>query len=86
MTGQNYRIRIRSHMDNAWSDWFEGMTIEHQANGETVLSGFIEDQAALFGTLMKLRDLGLALIAVQPVENRPDSDLSPSTTAGKENP
>ncbi len=82
MTGQNYRIRIRSHMDNTWSTWFEGMSIEHWANGETVLSGFIQDQAALFGTLMKIRDLGLALVAVEPVGVQPDgSKPTPSQGA-----
>ena len=68
MTGQNYRIRIRSHLDDRWMSWFEGLTIHHKSNGETVLTGFIQDQAALFGTLMKIRDLGLALIAVEPVD------------------
>jgi hypothetical protein len=84
MAGQLYRIRIRSHMDEGWSTWFEGMTIQHQTNGETVLTGFIPDQAALFGTLMKLRDLGLALVAVEPVDSRPDSDLSQSSPNGSE--
>ena len=76
MAGQHYRIRVRSHMDDSWSTWFEGLTICRQANGETILDGFIEDQAALFGTLMKLRDLGLALVAVEPVDNQPGSDSS----------
>jgi hypothetical protein len=69
MTEQTYRIRIHSHLDNRWVSWFEGMTIQHQANGETILTGSMPDQAALFGTLMKIRDLGLILIAVEPVEN-----------------
>jgi hypothetical protein len=84
MVSQNYRIRIRSHMDVTWSTWFEGMTIEHQTNGETVLSGFIQDQAALFGTLMKIRDLGLALVAVEPVENRTDDEQPLASQGGPE--
>lgn len=68
MTEQTYRIRIRSYLDNHWVSWFDGMTIQHEANGETILSGSMPDQAALFGTLMKIRDLGLTLIAVEPVE------------------
>jgi hypothetical protein len=71
MPGQNYRIRIRSHLDQGWISWFDGFSIEHETNGETVLTGFIPDQSGLFGTLMKLRDLGLALIAVEPVEDQP---------------
>ena len=75
MTGQNYRIRIRRHMDDTWETWFEGLTIQHLANGETVLTGLIQDQAALFGTLMKIRDLGLTLLALEPVESQPEGDL-----------
>lgn len=67
MTGQNYRIRIHSHLDDRWVSWFEDLTIRREANGETTLTGFIQDQAALFGTLMKIRDLGLVLIALEPV-------------------
>ena len=70
MPGQNYRIRIRSHLDQRWTAWFEEMAIQHEANGETILTGFIPDQSALFGTLMKLRDLGLTLIAVEPVDDQ----------------
>lgn len=75
MEGQLYRIRIRSHMDDSWSTWFEGLTLRHEANGETVLLGVIKDQAALFGTLMKIRDLGLALIAVEPAMDDPEGIL-----------
>jgi hypothetical protein len=67
MTIQTYRIRIRSHLDLRWISWFEGLNIQHEANGETLLIGSITDQAALFSVLMKIRDLGLTLIAVEPV-------------------
>jgi hypothetical protein len=70
MPGQFYRIRIRSHLDERWMAWFEEMAIQHQANGETTLTGFITDQSALFGTLMKLRDLGLSLVAVEPLDQQ----------------
>jgi len=73
MTGQNYRIRIRSHMDDSWQTWFDGLTIQRQPNGETVLTGVVQDQAALFGALMKIRDLGLTLLALEPVESQPES-------------
>ncbi|HVP20723.1 MAG TPA: hypothetical protein VMS73_02560 [Anaerolineaceae bacterium] len=68
MTEQTYRIRIRSHLDNDWKSWFDGLTLQHGANGETILTGPVPDQAALFAVLMKIRDLGLTLIAVEPVE------------------
>ena len=69
MTGQIYRIRIRSHLDERWMPWFDDMSIQQDANGETLLTGFVPDQAALYGMLMKLRDLGLALVSVEPAEN-----------------
>ena len=72
MPGQTYRIHIRSHLDTRWESWFEDLTIQHEANGVTLLTGSMPDQAALFGTLMKIRDLGLTLIAVEPVEKAPE--------------
>lgn len=68
MIGKTYRIRIRSQLDLHWISWFEGLSIQHEASGETLLTGFMTDQAALFGTLMKIRDLGLTLISVEPLE------------------
>jgi hypothetical protein len=63
-----YTIRIKGHLDPSWSEWFAGLTITHDPEGETVLAGPVRDQAALFGILIKLRDLGLVLIAVNRVE------------------
>jgi hypothetical protein len=68
MPAQKYCIRIRSHLDEGWADWFEGMTIQHTASDETVLTGVLQDQSALYGTLMKIRDLGLTLIAVECID------------------
>lgn len=68
MTPLFYSIRIEGHLDPNWSEWFAGLTITHNPNGETVLAGPIRDQAALFGVLTKVRDLGLTLIAVNRVE------------------
>jgi hypothetical protein len=67
MPQQTYRIRIRSHLDTSWVSWFEGLNIQHEANGETLLIGSIPDQAALFSVLLKIRDLGLTLISVEPL-------------------
>jgi hypothetical protein len=65
---QQYEICVRSHLDPRWSEWFEGFAITLKDNGETRLSGSIVDQAALFGLLMKVRDLGLALVSVIPIQ------------------
>jgi hypothetical protein len=63
-----YTIRIQGHLSTHWSDWFEGMKIVHLPTGHTCLEGHIADQAALFGLLNKLRDLGLALLAIDSTE------------------
>ena len=56
-----YQIRIKGHLGSQWSDWFEGQTITLEDNGDTVLSGQVIDQAALYGLLKKVRDLGMAI-------------------------
>jgi hypothetical protein len=62
-----YHIRVKGHLDDHWSDWFGGLTITNQANGEAVLAGPLTDQAALHGVLIRIRDLGLPLLAVTTV-------------------
>jgi hypothetical protein len=62
----DYVITVRGHLDEQWSAWFEGMTITNTANGEALLAGPVKDQTALHGLLIKIRDLGLPLIAVVP--------------------
>ena len=59
-----YQIRLKGHLDPHWSDWFEGLAITLEDNGETVLTGPLVDQAALHGLLRKLRDLGIPLLSV----------------------
>jgi hypothetical protein len=66
-----YEIRIKGHLDKSWADWFDGMTINHQENGITLLEGSLPDQAALHGLLNRLRDLGIQLIAVNQITNGP---------------
>lgn len=66
-----YEIRIKGHLDNRWADWFDGLTITREENGETRLTGHGIDQAALHGLLRKVRDLGLPLIAVMRIEPKP---------------
>jgi hypothetical protein len=62
---EHYSIRVRGHLDQSWSAWFDDLAITNEANGEAVLTGPVVDQAALHGLLAKVRDLGLPLIAVQ---------------------
>lgn len=64
-----YSLRVKSHLDLTWSDWFDDMTITHDSDGETTLSGPVLDQAALYGLLMRLHDLGLTLIAIGRTED-----------------
>ncbi|HSR34620.1 MAG TPA: hypothetical protein VLY63_28960 [Anaerolineae bacterium] len=62
-----FEIRVQGGLDAQWSDWFDGLAILPQDNGETVLSGPVRDQAALHGLLNKIRDLGLPLLSVHQV-------------------
>ena len=63
-----YEIRIKGHLDNRWADWFDGLTITLEDNGNTRLTGPVIDQAALHGLLRKVRDLGMPLVSVFHVE------------------
>jgi hypothetical protein len=63
-----YQIRIKGHLGPRWTDWFEGMTITLEDNGETLLTGPVVDQAALHGLLRKVRDLGRPLISAVRVK------------------
>ena len=68
-----YQIRLKEKLDQRWSAWLGGLSVIHEANGETVLTGEVVDQAALHGLLSKVRDLQLTLISVSPLEVRSSS-------------
>jgi len=79
-----HQIRIKGHLGREWTDWFEGLTVVALDNGETLLTGPVVDQAALYGLLRKVRDLGMLLLSVtrvtpdqavvSDVDATPDSD------------
>ena len=62
-----YEIRIKGHLDDQWTGWFEGLTLTFEETGDTLLTGLVTDQAALQGLLKKVRDLGMPLISVNPI-------------------
>jgi hypothetical protein len=64
-----YQIRIKGHLGHQWTDWFGGLTITLKDNGDTLLTGPVVDQAALFGLLKKVRDLGMPFLSVNRVES-----------------
>src|SRR5213592_2119642 len=70
-----YQIRIKGHLGRQWTDWFGGLTITLEDNGETLLTGPVVDQAALHGLLKKVRDVGLPLLAV--IRLQPDQADAP---------
>ncbi len=74
-----YQIRIKEQLGQHWSAWFGGLTITTEANGETVLTGEVVDQAALHGLLSKVRDLQLTLLSVYSIEK-----VSPSQRGSQE--
>jgi hypothetical protein len=61
-------IHIKGQIDKRWSEWLEGLTVTHTEEGDTLLTGRVVDQAALYGLIAKLRDLGLPLAAVHSIE------------------
>jgi len=67
MTQDAYLIRVKGHLGQQWSEWFDGFTITNVEQGEAILRGTNVDQATLHGALMKVRDLGLPLLAVSRV-------------------
>ena len=60
----SFSIRVQGHLDARWSAWFDGMVVTTQKDGTTLLEGRVADQAALFGLLLKMRDMGLPLLSV----------------------
>ncbi len=69
---RQYVIRVEGRLGAEWAEWFEGLTVTPLENGETLITGWVADQAALHGLLKKVRDLGLPLLSVNPLESSGD--------------
>ena len=69
------KVRIKGHQSDRWGDWFGGLTVENQSDGTAVLSGQLPDQAALYGVLDRMRDLGVTLISLNCGEPNPDTQV-----------
>jgi hypothetical protein len=65
---QKVEIRVKGQMDEHWSEWFQDFEILASEENETIMSGEVKDQAALYGLIAKIRDLGLALISVNNID------------------
>lgn len=80
-----YQIRVKGHLDESLAGWFEGFTITNQEDGDALLTGPIQDQAALQGTLNRVSNLGLTLISVNPISQsdteRKDKEGSDGTNS-----
>ena len=63
-----YEIRLRGHLDSRWAAWFDGLSLTNSSDGTTIICGPVADQAALYGLLQKVRDLGLPLVSVTQVQ------------------
>jgi hypothetical protein len=74
-----YQIRIQGHLGSEWADWFGGLSVTLQDNGDTLLTGPVVDQTALYGLLRKVRDLGIPLISVNRLQlgQTDELDISP---------
>ena len=84
MTKSMYcQIRVKGHLSSRWVDWFGGLDIDNQPNGEAVLSGPLPDQSALYGVLEQMRNLGLSLISLQCFESSPDEMPAPPLSGGQ---
>jgi hypothetical protein len=69
-----YVIRLKGYLDHQWTDWFGGLAITLEANGETLLTGPVVDQAALHGLLRKVPDLGMPLLSIRVRDCRSSGD------------
>ncbi len=70
----SYELRLSRHLDDHWAEWFGNLALTRESDGTTTLRGPVADQAALHGLLIKVRDLGVTLISVRPIDEPTDSN------------
>jgi hypothetical protein len=73
----DYQIRVEGHLRAEWAEWFEGLSVSLEDNGDTLLTGPVVDQAALHGLLKKVRDLGMPLLSVNQVAIHSQKEQKP---------
>lgn len=74
-----YRLRVAGLLDQRWSSWFDALTVTHEDDGTTCLTGAVADQAQLHGLLTRIRDLGVTLISVEVVDVTTAERAAPPT-------
>jgi hypothetical protein len=72
-----YEIRLKGHLEARWAAWFDGLSLTHDSDGTTLISGQVADQAALHGLLQKVRDVALPLVSVTQVDQPDLSTIQP---------
>ena len=77
-----YQFRIKGHLRQQWMNWFEGLTITLEEDGNTLLSGPVVDQSAMHGILKKIRDLGMPLLSMKPIDSDSASKTDPDPVKG----
>lgn len=79
-----YEIRLKGHLDTRWAAWFDGMSLTHESDGTTIIHGQVVDQAALYGLLQKVRDVGRPLLSVMQVDSKQASGLDANTDTDRQ--
>jgi hypothetical protein len=82
----NYRFQVRGHLEDRWSEWLGGLSIERLDDGTSVLTGAVSDQAALHGVIARIRDLGLPLLAVERASEGSEDVSGDSRTEARGSP
>ena len=77
-----YQFRIKGHLGPQWMGWFEGLTVTLEEDGNTLLSGPMIDQSAMHGVLKKIRDLGMPLLSMNPIDSDPAAKTDPDQVKG----
>ena len=74
-------IRVKGHLSERWCDWFDELDVENRPEGEAVFSGALPDQAALYGVLSRLRDLGVTLVSLSCSTDSLSKSVAPADTS-----